>query len=122
MIFHLALRMKFRFQVIMAVARIEQKGFELFFVRTKHFPEYGIVDKRFAITLVVEPDAPLFKFEQTDRYGRNKGAHDPFHGMNGNAPDAEKTEYMIDAKRVEIIAHLDKALMSPFKTIGGHSF
>src|SRR5687767_250030 len=72
--------------------------------------------------MAVEPYAPLLKFIQPDGNGRDKSAHDAFHRMRGDAPYAEKTEYMIDAESIEVIAHLDKTLMPPFKAIRRHSF
>src|SRR5687768_6492020 len=74
-----------------------------------------------AKAVVIEPDAAFTKFGNIDGNGRYKNPQYAFHRIGGNAPDAEKTQYMINAEGIEIIAHLFEPPAPPDKTILLHA-
>ena len=48
-------------------------------------------------------------------------AEDAFDRVRRTAPDAEKSEDVVNAKRVEIIPHLREPFFPPRKAVGGHA-
>src|SRR5450432_2111058 len=71
---------------------------------------------------MIEPDIPVVEFAAIDGYGRRKMSQDTLYGFHRDAPYPEKTQDMIDAKGVEIIAHLLKAPLPPGKAVFFHHF
>ena len=54
------------------------------------------------------------------RQGRVEMAHHSARELDGNLPDAEETEDMVDAERVEIAAHLAQARLPPGEIVLRH--
>src|SRR5438105_5546204 len=76
---------------------------------------------RSGIAVALEPDVLLPEFLPVQRNRGHEITHDPFNRVAGHAPDAEKTEDMIDPERVEVMADLLEALPPPTKTVFLHS-
>src|SRR5205809_5761552 len=89
---------------------------------SEHLIDDGIIDKWLAVPVIIKPNSFLAKLGSPNRYRGNKIAHDPLNCMHGNAPDPEKTKYMINAKCIEAITHLLKPSPPPGKSILLHPF
>src|SRR4030095_8648986 len=120
---HLSLRRYSHFQFIISLLVCNDKlPSHPVSIPTKGVVKNFIIDKWFAITIIVKPDTFFAKFLYVDGNGRNEISHNTFNSIHGNAPDAEETKNMIDTESVEVIAHLFKSLTPPRKTILLHSF
>src|ERR1700712_5533964 len=72
--------------------------------------------------MIIEWDILLMELIDVNRNCRIKMSHAAFHRTHRNAPDAEKTKYMIDAESIKIITHLLKSFLPPVETIFRHLF
>src|ERR1700733_15785836 len=123
MFFYLALRQKFVFKIISAKF-VGNKEFASYTIGevSKHIIQYRVIDKRLAIALIIEPNAVLAELNEVYWKAGDKMTHDPLFCMSRDTPDPEEPKYVIDTKRIEVVAHLLKPLLPPCKMILLHLF
>src|SRR5258705_11291229 len=111
MFFYLLLRFILKLQVISSKI-IGHYKFRSYYIGqiSKYFIQYLIIDKRFAITLMIEPDTIFTKFNKMHRQTGNKSSHDSLHGVGGDNPDAEETLKGINAECIKENNNLLKTL------------
>ena len=122
MSFDLALGRKFCFQRIPAAfLQIQEGPFHFFAIIRKNLLQHIVGDERFQKPLRIEQHAAVAEFFQFDGDGRDEIAQDAFHRILRNAPYAEETQDVINAKGVEVTSHLLESLAPPCKAVLFHA-
>src|SRR5690348_9285815 len=76
--------------------------------------------KRLKEALAIKSNSALLEFLSSHRQRRIKKSQNPFHGIDRNAPNPKKAQYMIEPEGIEIIAHLPQPPLPPGETGFGH--
>ena len=122
MIFHLPLGGEFWLERIQVVAGRGQKFLPDQIRRAaENFPQHRVGDEWLRQTLAVKNNSARRKFFFLHRDRRDEMAEDAFHRVRRAAPDAEETEDVVYAERVEIISHLREPFFPPRKTVVRHA-
>src|SRR5436190_21392599 len=73
------------------------------------------------ITIRVKWDVARRKIRLGNRHRGNEIAQNAFHGVRRNTPDPEESQDVINAKGVEVAAHLFETLLPPGEAVILHS-
>src|SRR5690606_7647348 len=120
--FYFSLGIKLRQKLILPRTMFLQKIlFDFFCSFTENFLQHLVSNIRLTKSFIIEPYTSLGKLIYMHRNTRVKVAHDPLHSIDRNTPYPEKTQNMINAKSIEIQAHLPKTLPPPCKIILLHT-
>ena len=121
-ILHLPLGGEFGFQRIVSAAGRQQKfAPNRLRLAAENFLQHRVVDERLGHPLAVEVNPARGKFARLQRQRRHEIAENALDRVRRTAPDAEKSENMVNAKRVEITPHLRKPPLPPGEAVGGHA-
>src|SRR5262245_12944308 len=101
--FDLALSSELRPQFVMAVGFLFKKSVShrLDICVAENLGQHRVSDERFGITRGIERNAALCELAEVNGYGWNKVAEDAFDRIDGDAPDTEKAQDMVDAESVK---------------------
>ena len=83
-------------------------------VDAEDFVDESVVDERTRIELFAERQSEVFYLVNGQRQRGREMAQHSGNGIDRNLPDAEETQYVINAQGVEILLHVAQATTEPF--------
>src|SRR5215472_12888728 len=112
-VFHLSLCCELRLELISAHGeRVEEAFLDILaHVRTKPLEQDRVRDEGFDVAVRLEADASPHKFTDVHWDCRHEVTHNSLHRVNRDAPNAEKTQDVVNTKCIEIVPHLSEALL-----------
>ena len=78
-------------------------------------------DEWFQQAVALKDDVTLIELRQLHRNGGSKKSQDALYRVRRTAPDAEETENVVNAKRIEVIAHLCEPMFPPREAVLLHA-
>src|SRR5579872_4926711 len=122
MSFDAPLRRKFRLERIQSARRgIKEILFYTPGAVAKYFLQHGVIDEWPAESFGIKRDAARGEFCDVHRHGGHEITKNAFDCILRNAPDAEETENVVNAKGIEVATHLRKTTLPPVKAVLFHA-